>query len=76
MLGRDPCRSAATPGYGARHARHGRTAFGDRIEISQGAEIGRPSQLFARVPGTADRVETVEVGGGVVVVADGTFRLP
>jgi trans-2,3-dihydro-3-hydroxyanthranilate isomerase len=57
-------------------ARHGRIAFGDEIEISQGAEIGRPSTLFARVEGTAEQVELVEVGGSAVTVARGEFRLP
>jgi trans-2,3-dihydro-3-hydroxyanthranilate isomerase len=57
-------------------ARHGRIAFGDEIEISQGAEIGRPSTLFARVDGSADAVEAIEVGGSAVVVARGEFRLP
>ena len=32
-------------------ARHGAIAFGDEIEISQGAELGRPSTLYARVDG-------------------------
>ena len=32
-------------------ARHGRIAFGDEIEITQGVEIGRPSKLYARVDG-------------------------
>jgi trans-2,3-dihydro-3-hydroxyanthranilate isomerase len=57
-------------------ARHGRIAFGEEIEISQGAEIGRPSTLFARVDGTAAAVERVEVGGSAVIVARGEFRLP
>lgn len=57
-------------------ARHGRIAFGDEIEISQGVEIGRPSTLFARVDGTADAAERVEVGGSAVTVARGEFRLP
>ncbi len=56
-------------------ARHGEIAFGDEIEISQGAEIGRPSTLYARVRGSADAVERVEVGGSAVVVARGEFRL-
>ena len=55
--------------------RHGRIAFGDEIEIAQGAEIGRPSKLFARVFGEADRVEAVEVGGSAVVVARGEFQV-
>jgi trans-2,3-dihydro-3-hydroxyanthranilate isomerase len=57
-------------------ARHGRIAFGDEIEISQGTEIGRPSRLFAHVDGTPERVERVEVGGSAVIVARGEFRLP
>jgi trans-2,3-dihydro-3-hydroxyanthranilate isomerase len=58
-------------------ARHGRIVFGEEIEIAQGAEIGRPSTLHARVTGgPPDRFETVEVGGAAVVVARGEFRLP
>jgi trans-2,3-dihydro-3-hydroxyanthranilate isomerase len=57
-------------------ARYGRIAFGDEIEISQGAEIGRPSTLYARVDGSAEKIERVEVGGSAVVVARGEFRLP
>jgi trans-2,3-dihydro-3-hydroxyanthranilate isomerase len=57
-------------------ARHGRIAWGERIEIRQGAEIGRPSVLHARAEGSSDRVELVEVGGWAVVVARGELRLP
>ena len=57
-------------------ARHGRIAFGEQIEISQGAEIGRPSTLYAQADGTADALERVTVGGSAVVVARGDFRLP
>jgi trans-2,3-dihydro-3-hydroxyanthranilate isomerase len=57
-------------------ARHGRIAFGEEIEIHQGAEIGRPSRLYARADGTADRIERVLVGGSAVVVARGEFKLP
>jgi trans-2,3-dihydro-3-hydroxyanthranilate isomerase len=56
-------------------ARHGRVEFGDEIEISQGDEFGRPSKLYARVDGTAERIERVEVGGSAVIVARGEFRL-
>ena len=56
-------------------ARHGRVAFGEEIEISQGDEIGRPSKLFARVTGSADQVESIEVGGSAVIVARGEFRV-
>jgi trans-2,3-dihydro-3-hydroxyanthranilate isomerase len=54
-------------------ARHGRIAFGERIEISQGAEIGRPSTLYAEAHGAPDRLERVAVGGSAVVVARGEF---
>jgi trans-2,3-dihydro-3-hydroxyanthranilate isomerase len=56
-------------------ARHGRIGFGEEIEIEQGVEIGRPSKLYARVDGSAERIERVEVGGAAVIVARGEFRL-
>jgi trans-2,3-dihydro-3-hydroxyanthranilate isomerase len=57
-------------------ARHGAVAWGEQIEISQGAEIGRPSTLYARASGAGDTIESVEVGGSAVTVARGEFRLP
>jgi trans-2,3-dihydro-3-hydroxyanthranilate isomerase len=57
-------------------ARHGRIAFGEQIEISQGAEINRPSTLYAQADGSADALERVIVGGSAVVVARGSFSLP
>jgi trans-2,3-dihydro-3-hydroxyanthranilate isomerase len=72
----DPATGSAAGPLAVHLARHGLISFGDEIEISQGAEIDRPSTLFARVEGTADNVERVEVGGSAVVVARGEFRLP
>ena len=43
--------------------RHGLVEWGAEIQIEQGAEIGRPSILYARVDGGADSIERVEVGG-------------
>jgi trans-2,3-dihydro-3-hydroxyanthranilate isomerase len=57
-------------------ARHGRIAFGEQIEISQGAEINRPSTLYAQADGNADRIERVLVGGSAVIVARGEFSVP
>jgi hypothetical protein len=54
-------------------ARHGRIEFGEEIEIRQGAEIGRPSVLHARVNGSSAGIESVEVGGAAVIVARGEF---
>jgi trans-2,3-dihydro-3-hydroxyanthranilate isomerase len=72
----DPATGSAAGPLAVHLARHGRIAFGDEIEIAQGAEIGRPSTLYARVEGSRDSVERVEVGGAAVVVARGEFVLP
>jgi trans-2,3-dihydro-3-hydroxyanthranilate isomerase len=70
----DPATGSAAGPLAVHLARHGRIAFGDEIQISQGSEIGRPSTLHARVEGSGDRVERVEVGGSAVVVARGEFK--
>jgi trans-2,3-dihydro-3-hydroxyanthranilate isomerase len=72
----DPATGSAAGPLAVHLARHGRIAFRDEIEISQGTEIGRPSTLYARVDGSADSIDRVEVGGSAVVVARGEFRLP
>jgi trans-2,3-dihydro-3-hydroxyanthranilate isomerase len=71
----DPATGSAAGPLALHLARHGRIAFGDEIEVTQGVEIGRPSKLFARVEGSADAVTRIEVGGSAVVVARGEFRL-
>ena len=71
----DPATGSAAGPLALHLARHGRIGFGDEIEISQGVEIGRPSTLFARVDGSADQVERVEVGGSAVIVARGELKL-
>jgi trans-2,3-dihydro-3-hydroxyanthranilate isomerase len=71
----DPATGSAAGPLAVHLARHGRTAFGDEIEIAQGAEINRPSTLYARAEGSAERLEKVEVGGSAVIVARGEFRL-
>ncbi len=72
----DPATGSAAGPLAVHLARHGRIAFGDEIEITQGVEIGRPSTLFARADGTTEKLERVEVGGSAVIVARGEFRLP
>jgi trans-2,3-dihydro-3-hydroxyanthranilate isomerase len=71
----DPATGSAAGPLAVHLARHGRIAFGDEIQISQGAELKRPSTLHARAYGTADSVDRVEVGGSAVIVARGEFRL-
>jgi trans-2,3-dihydro-3-hydroxyanthranilate isomerase len=71
----DPATGSAAGPLALHLARHGRIAFGDEIEISQGVEVGRPSKLYARVEGSADEVERVEVGGSAVTVARGELSV-
>jgi trans-2,3-dihydro-3-hydroxyanthranilate isomerase len=71
----DPATGSAAGPLALHLARHGRIAFGDEIEISQGEELKRPSKLYARVEGSPDRIERVEVGGSAVTVARGEFRI-
>jgi trans-2,3-dihydro-3-hydroxyanthranilate isomerase len=67
----DPATGSAAGPLALHLARHRRVAFGEEIEISQGAEIGRPSTLYAR----AHSPEQIEVGGSAVIVARGEFKL-
>jgi trans-2,3-dihydro-3-hydroxyanthranilate isomerase len=71
----DPATGSAAGPLAVHLARHGRIGFGDRIEIRQGAEIGRPSVLHACAEGSARRIERVTVGGAAVIVARGEYRL-
>ena len=71
----DPATGSAAGPLAVHLARHGRISWGDEIEISQGAELGRPSTLYARADGNDGAIERVEVGGSAVVVARGEFKL-
>jgi trans-2,3-dihydro-3-hydroxyanthranilate isomerase len=71
----DPATGSAAGPLAIHLARHGRIGFGDTIEIRQGAEIRRPSVLYAQADGSADSVRRVRVGGQAVLVARGEFRL-
>jgi trans-2,3-dihydro-3-hydroxyanthranilate isomerase len=69
----DPATGSAAGPLAVHLSRHGRIAFGEQIEIRQGAEIGRPSLLYACARGSAERLERVEVAGSAVIVASGRF---
>jgi trans-2,3-dihydro-3-hydroxyanthranilate isomerase len=71
----DPATGSAAGPLAVHLARHGRIGFGEEIEVRQGEEIGRPSRLYARAEGSADKVERVLVGGSAVIVARGEYRL-
>lgn len=74
-IAEDPATGSAAGPLALHLARHGRIGWGDEIVISQGAELGRPSTLYARVEGSPEAVEAVEVGGSAVIVARGEFVL-
>ena len=71
----DPATGSAAGPLAVHLARHGRIAFGEEIEISQGAELNRPSTLYATAHGEGDRIDRVEVGGSAVIVARGEFGI-
>ena len=74
-LGEDAATGSAAGPIACHVCRHGLAEWGEWIEILQGAEIGRPSTLFARADGGDGGIERVFCGGRAVVVARGEFRL-
>jgi trans-2,3-dihydro-3-hydroxyanthranilate isomerase len=77
-VGEDAATGSAAGPLACHLGRHGVVPWGEEIEIEQGAEIGRPSTLYARAngSGSGEEIESVEVGGSAVTVARGEFRLP
>lgn len=71
----DPATGSAAGPLVLHLCRHGRIEFGAEIEISQGMEIARPSLLRACAQGSAEQIESVQVGGSAVIVARGEFLL-
>jgi trans-2,3-dihydro-3-hydroxyanthranilate isomerase len=71
----DPATGSAAGPLAVHLARHGVVGFGERVEIRQGEEIGRPSMLYAEAHGSPERIERVLVGGAAVVVARGEYQL-
>ncbi|HEY2600841.1 MAG TPA: PhzF family phenazine biosynthesis protein [Thermoleophilaceae bacterium] len=71
----DPATGSAAGPLGVHLLRHGLTESGQEIELVQGVEIKRPSKLYVRVTGTPDQIDSVEVGGEAVIVANGELQL-
>jgi trans-2,3-dihydro-3-hydroxyanthranilate isomerase len=71
----DPATGSAAGPLAVHLSRHGRVAFGQQIEIRQGAEIGRPSLLYALAEGSPERLLSVRVGGSAVIVAGGRLMI-
>jgi trans-2,3-dihydro-3-hydroxyanthranilate isomerase len=71
----DPATGSAAGSLAVHLYRHGLVSSGEEIVLSQGAEVGRPSALHARVTADGERLEKVEVGGSAVVIGRGELLL-
>jgi trans-2,3-dihydro-3-hydroxyanthranilate isomerase len=71
----DPATGSAAGPLACHLVRHGLVEPDTEVQISQGAEIRRPSTLYARVAGSPEKIEKVEVGGSAIIVARGEFKL-
>ena len=67
-IGEDPATGSAAGPLAAYLAER---AGVERLDIDQGAEMGRPSRLECAIEG-----DRVRVAGGVAVLLEGTLRLP
>lgn len=74
-IAEDPATGSAAGPLAVHLARWGVVPWGEEITISQGAEVGRPSTLYATAHGDGESVTKVEVGGSAVVVGRGEFQL-
>jgi trans-2,3-dihydro-3-hydroxyanthranilate isomerase len=73
-VGEDPATGSAAGALGAYLAEHDLAGMPGSVLIRQGAQAGRPSELFVET-GREDGAWRVRVGGGVHVVGRGTFEL-
>lgn len=69
----DPATGSAAGPLALHLARHGLIPWDTEITIAQGAEVGRPSQLLARVSKVNDTIERIEVSGYAVPVGGGWY---
>jgi len=70
----DPATGSASGPAGAYLLRHGLIQPG-RLRLEQGYEMLRPSQIDVALIVSGDMLTGVTVGGGVVLVAEGTMRV-
>ena len=69
-IAEDPATGSAAGPLGAYLVRHGAPDAG-AFTVEQGYEMGRPSQIVVSVAGDGKAITGVQVGGGVVFVAEG-----
>ena len=71
----DPATGSAAGPLACHLLRHGLVEAEVELAISQGEQVGRPSQLTAIVRGAPDAIEQVVVGGSAVVVSPVMLRI-
>ena len=71
----DPATGSAAGPLAWHLVRHGALDPGVTVRLAQGAEVGRPSTLYARVEGDAAAPESLMVGGAAVVIGRGELML-
>jgi trans-2,3-dihydro-3-hydroxyanthranilate isomerase len=71
----DVATGSAAGTIGAYRLRHGLVRGGEIFILHQGQYTGRPSKLRVLAEGSANRVETVKVGGDVSFVGHGTIEV-
>ncbi|BCA53710.1 putative isomerase [Nitrospira sp. KM1] len=71
----DPATGSASGAIGAYLVQNGVVEVGPitEITIEQGYEMERPSQIYVQVLSDDDAIQTVKVGGEVVMVVEGTL---
>jgi trans-2,3-dihydro-3-hydroxyanthranilate isomerase len=74
--GEDPATGSAAGCAISYLVARGIVSSGERIQVRQGVEMGRPSDLFLRANLDTDKVTNVRVGGSTVLVATGRLLLP
>ncbi len=69
----DPATGSAAGPLGCYLVHHGLVTgtAAQRMQISQGVAMGRPSRIFVSIEGSADDITSVRVGGGAVLVGRG-----
>ncbi len=72
----DAATGSAAAGLGMALVASGLLPDGGRYDITQGVEMGRPSQLYARVEATDGRATRCHVAGRVRPVASGEIAVP
>ncbi len=73
--GEDPATGSAAGCAAAYFVRQGWVKAGERISLEQGAEMGRPSELFVSAEKRGDTIRQVRVGGYAVRSLRGELEL-